>query len=267
LTVGSPMDNFEYQNNQGTLFRYTINGDGSWGDRGKTGGGVWGRINPDLKVGWSVSQDRVYQVTGAPAEGSNRGAAYVRQWPGSPQAKGFIVEEDTTSGDLFGTAVALRWPFLAVGAPGHSSHGAAFLYEYNNGTGTWIKAANRLDPAGLGLSASSFGTSIALSNSKMLIIGCAGSAVVHIRTLSTLATPLPGTTPLPLSNGTDCSVGSARPDGGGPCTCNPGFGDTVNVFASLVCSGGSCACNSLSRAASGSISDGPSDYSNSANCA
>jgi len=32
LAVGSPMDNFEYQNNQGMLFRYTRNGDGSWGD-------------------------------------------------------------------------------------------------------------------------------------------------------------------------------------------------------------------------------------------
>ena len=185
LAVGSPSDNFEYKNDQGTLFCYTRNTDGSWSDRGKTGGGAWGRSNSNLKVGWSVSQDGSIQAAGAPAEGSNRGAVYVREVPASPQARGFVVEQDTAAGDLFGSAVALKWPFLAVGAPGHGSDGDAFLYEYNTESTTWIKVGDKMDPAGLGmLQMTSFGTSVALFV-NMVLIGGAGSAALHVRTSST----------------------------------------------------------------------------------
>ena len=79
LAVGSWSDNFEYKSDQGTIFCYTRNADGSWSDRGKTGGGAWGRSNSNLKVGWSVSQDGGFQAAGAPGDSSNRGAPYVRQ--------------------------------------------------------------------------------------------------------------------------------------------------------------------------------------------
>ena len=108
---------------------------------------------------------------------------YVRAVPGSPQSRGFVVEQDTAAGDLFGSAVALKWPFLAVGAPGHGSDGAAFLYEYSTESTTWMKVGDKMDPAGLGMSISSFGTSVALSENAMLI-GGAGSAVLHVRTPS-----------------------------------------------------------------------------------
>ncbi len=184
----------------GTLWCYTRNPDGSWQEHDKTGGGAWGRSNSNLKVGWSVAQDGAYQAAGAPAEASNRGAVYVRQKTGSYyQARGFVVEADTSIGNLFGSAVALDWPYLAVGAPGYGSNGAGFLYEFSDDGGNWKKVGNRVDPAGLGLSIVSLGKSVAVSDG-MVLIGGAGSAVLHVRTslLSTTPAPTTSSTPLPL---------------------------------------------------------------------
>jgi len=65
-----------------------------------------------------------------------------------------------------------------------------------------------------------------------------------------------------------CITGLSGPNGD-PCMCSPGFspGFSGGMYgsASIVCSGG-CACDQLSGAASGTISDGTSDYSNNANC-
>ena len=77
---------------------------------------------------------------------------------------------------------------------------------------------------------------------------------------------------------TECVAGTYTTTRGNNCasTCGDGIlvpadeecddGDYVNVIsASVVCSG-SCACNPLSGAASGSISDGPSNYDNNEDC-
>ena len=162
----------------GTLWCYTRNHDGSWLEHDKTGGGAWGRSGSNLKVGWSVAQNGAYQAAGAPAEASNRGAVYVREKSASvSQARGFVVEADTSSGALFGSAVALAWPYLLVGAPGYGSSGAGFLYEYSDNGGTWTKVGSRVDPAELGMSIASLGTSVAVSDG-MVLIGAAGSAVL-----------------------------------------------------------------------------------------
>ncbi len=88
-----------------------------------------------------------------------------------------MVEPETASGSLFGSAVALSWPFLAVGAPGRSPEGAAFLYEFS--AGSWIKIGSRIDPASVALSIPSFGRSIAVSHA-MLLAGGSGSALLQV---------------------------------------------------------------------------------------
>ena len=229
LAVGSWSDNFEYKTDQGTIFCYTRNADGSWSDRGKTGGGAWGRSNSNLKVGWSVSQDGGYQVAGAPGDSSNRGAAYVRQrvqedlngdgdtsdsGEAVTHAKGFVVEADTGAGDLFGTSVALKWPYLLVGAPSHGTGGASFLYEFNT---TWHKVQKFESP-----SMQAVGTSVSLSDG-LALTGAAGRAILNFRSA-------------PLS-------------------------------ATVTC-GGSCGdgCAPTSGAISGTFSDGSGNYGNNENC-
>ena len=227
--MGSWSDNFEYKSDQGTIFCYTHNADGSWSDRGKTGGGAWGRSNSNLKVGWSVSQDGGYQVAGAPGDSSNRGAAYVRQrvqedlngdgdmsdsGEAVTRAKGFVVEPDTGAGDLFGTSVALKWPYLLVGAPSHGTGGASFLYEFNT---TWHKVQKFESP-----SMQAVGTSVSLSDG-LALTGAAGRAILNFRSA-------------PLS-------------------------------ATMTC-GGSCGdgCAPTSGAMSGTFSDGSGNYGNNENC-
>jgi hypothetical protein len=150
---------------------------------------MWGRSSSNLKVGWAVVQDGPYQGAGAPGEGSNQGAVYVREVSASAyQAKGFVVEPDTTQGSLFGSAVDLAWPFLAVGAPGRGTQGAAFLYQYSEHSGTWNKVGSRIDPAAVALSIPSFGRSVAVS-SGMVLVGGAGSALLqYLNQSSTLFT-------------------------------------------------------------------------------
>ncbi len=165
----------------GTVFWYTRNDDGTWSARDKTGGGMWGRSDSNLKVGWAVVQDGSYQAAGAPGEGSNRGAVYVRQVsPTVYQAKGFVVEPDTVSGCTFGSAVALAWPFLAVGAVGCGPEGAAFLYEFSEQSGSWVKLGNRIDPASVALSIPVFGRTVAVSD-QMVLVGGGGSVLLQYR--------------------------------------------------------------------------------------
>ncbi len=108
---------------------------------------------------------------------------YVRQV--TPyQAKGFVVEADTVSGSSFGSAVALAWPFLLAGAPGRSPQGAAFLYQFSEQSGSWVKFGNRIDPAAVGMSISSFGRSVAVWNGTygMVLVGGTGSALLQAQT-------------------------------------------------------------------------------------
>ena len=142
-----------------------------------------------MKVGYAVAQDGAYQAAGAPGDGANRGAVYVREKSASvSQAKGFVVEPDTSSGDLFGSAVDLAWPLLAVGAPGSGSDGAAWLYEYSADTETWVKMGNRINSASVGVAIESLGTSTSVSEGMMLV-GGAGAAVLQVITIQ--GTPAP----------------------------------------------------------------------------
>jgi hypothetical protein len=144
---------------------------------------MWGRSNSNLKVGWAVAQDGDFQAAGAPGESSNTGAVYVREVSSTVyRGKGFVVEPDTSSGNSFGSAVSLSWPFLAVGAPGRGPEGAAFLYQFSEQSGSWIKVGNRIDPAAVAMSIPSFGRSVAVSNG-MVLVGGGGSALLQASTL------------------------------------------------------------------------------------
>ncbi len=165
----------------GTIFFYTRNDDGTWTDRGKTGAGLWGRSAANLFVGYSVAQDNSYQAAGAPLESSNKGAVYVRQvTTTATTAKGYVVESDTSSGSYFGQAVALSWPYLAVGAPGHSPQGAAFLYTYNEQSSTWTKTGSRIDPAAVSMSTLEFGRAVAVADGVVLVGGSSRCPTVFI---------------------------------------------------------------------------------------
>jgi len=143
-----------------------------------------------MRLGHAVAQDGPYQAAGAPGDGASRGAVYVREKSATvSQAKGFVVEPDTSSGDLFGSAVDLSWPFLAVGAPGaERSDGAAWLYEYIADRETWVKVGNRIDSASTGIAIDSLGTSTSVSGGVMLV-GGAGAAVLQVRTIQSTPPP------------------------------------------------------------------------------
>jgi hypothetical protein len=163
----------------GTLFIYTRNEDGSWASWGKTGGGEWGRSNSDLEVGWSVAQDGPFQAAGAPKEGSNTGAAYVKEHGAQP--RGFVVEPDTSSGDRFGSSVALAWPYLAVGAPDGALN-AGFLYKFENQNQTWSKVGSRIDSQSAGWpTLVGLGKSVAVSADGKILVGGEGGAILQIR--------------------------------------------------------------------------------------
>ena len=136
----------------------------------------------------SLSSDGTRVVVGAPdTSGNPNGYARVYDWNGSAwvQVGGDLT--GTASGDLFGFVVSISGDKtrIVVGARGHdSSRGEVKIYEYHQGSATWVQLGSTLDGEATG---DRIGSSTAMSsNGSRVAIGAdnndaGGSNAGHVR--------------------------------------------------------------------------------------
>lgn len=133
----------------------------------------------------SLSSDGTRVVVGAP--GTTNGSAKVYDWSGSAwnQVGGDLT--GTASGDRFGTSVSISGDKtrIVVGARNHdSSRGEVKIYEYHQGSATWVQLGPTLNGEATG---DRFGNSTAMSsNGSRVAIGAdnndgGGTDAGHVR--------------------------------------------------------------------------------------
>ena len=170
---------YHHNSNAGRVIVFDWNGSG-WIQAGTDidGSGEFG-------YGVSLSSDGTRVVVGAPD--TTNGSAKVYDWNGSAwvQVGGDIT--GTASGDRFGVAVSISGDKtrIVVGAIIHdSSRGEAKIYEYHQGSATWVQLGSTLDGEATG---DRFGFSTAMSsNGSRVAIGAdkndgGGTDAGHVR--------------------------------------------------------------------------------------
>ena len=170
---------YKHNSNAGRVIVFDWNGS-AWIQAGTDidGSGEFG-------TGVSLSSDGTRVVVGAP--GTTNGSAKVYDWNGSAwvQVGGDLT--GTASGDLFGFVVSISGDKtrIVVGARGHdSSRGEVKIYEYHQGSATWVQLGSTLDGEATG---DRFGFSTAMSsNGSRVAIGAdkndaGGTDAGHVR--------------------------------------------------------------------------------------
>ena len=184
-----PFWNVDEDASSATHFKYRKD-DRTWFSiHGKTGGGMWQRSEPLLKVGSAVSQSDRYVAAGAPDCNDGVGLVFVRECdPVRNRPRGAVAAPDTVNvaptkvgGFRFGTSVALQWPLLAVGSPGHAHQGhgdgrqgathtehagAAYLFHYQ--AGLWAPIGARLHSQ-TPRQGARFGSAVALQGERLYV--------------------------------------------------------------------------------------------------
>lgn len=170
---------YQHNSNAGRVIVFDWNGS-TWIQAGVDidGSGEFG-------YGISLSSDGKRLVVGAP--GTTNGNTKVYDWSGSAwvQVGGDLT--GTASGDRFGVAVSISGDKtrIVVGANLHdSSRGEAKIYEYHQGSATWVQVGSTLDGEATG---DRFGYSLAMSsNGSRVAIGAdnndgGGTDAGHVR--------------------------------------------------------------------------------------
>lgn len=141
---------------------------------GKWGGGAWNRSEPLQMIGSNVAASDRYQAAGAPGWNDGVGLVFVREHTSVKcKERGVVQAPDTvaatTTGYKFGSALDLKWPLLAVGAPGHSANaGAAYIFMYQ--AGAWVHIGERIHlQAERKREGSMFGSSVAFCASSLFV--------------------------------------------------------------------------------------------------
>jgi nucleoside-specific outer membrane channel protein Tsx len=152
--AGAPGHNFF----TGAAYVFTLRG-GTWSQTAELTDGV-----PDDAFGWSVALSALgtTALAGAPAHNTDTGAAYVFTLRGDTWSQtAELTASDGAPGDDFGWSVALSalGTTALVGAVGHNSSGAAYVFTL--GGGTWSQTAELT--ASDGAPGDDFGYSVALS--------------------------------------------------------------------------------------------------------
>ena len=137
--------------------------------------------------GYSVALDGDLAIVGAPGRSVSTGAAYIFKYDGAMWAEeALLMASGGASGDEFGHGVAIDGRVAVVGAPLHTSKGAAYIYSYSGGvwTETYTCAPASLEPDAY------FGGSVAIDGDFAVIgaptvEGNAGATYVFRRYVDT----------------------------------------------------------------------------------
>jgi hypothetical protein len=195
LLVGARSDNNGLGANQGSVYVFRRQINGSWTQEAKlTQGDASGSDNFGVSLAISVGASGVTAVVGADrhdAAGNNEsGAAYVffRSGTGwTQQAK--LLPNIVAAGDRFGTSVAVQGDRAVVGAPLKDSIGAdsGNIYIYSRSGSSWSPAGSLPGAAAghrLGQAVAVFGTRVLGGSPGASVAGNPGRGTVRGYTLS-----------------------------------------------------------------------------------
>jgi len=139
------------------------------------------------RFGWSIDAEGTRLVVGAPLDdtaAADSGAAYVYERVGSTyQSVTTLVSSAPQSGANFGDDVAVRIPFIAVGAPGHAVGGRAEVFQRS--LGVWTPHATFTVPGSgaLGDALDIEGDSLLVGDWSDDAFGSNSGVVHHVRML------------------------------------------------------------------------------------
>jgi uncharacterized protein (TIGR03437 family) len=132
---------------------------------------------PGDEFGWSVAVSGSLALAGAPQKTSEQGAAYAFAQAGTnwtQQAE--LIASDATSGDGFGSAIAVNGGTVLIASPLKASQqGAVYVFVRSDTDATWGQQAKLTIPGG-----ASFGQAVSLSGDTA-VIGATNAAYVFVR--------------------------------------------------------------------------------------
>ena len=131
----------------GAVFFYQKNAVGKWVSSGVFNTDATIRPGSQFGIALAVSGDLA--LVGAPADSAGGlVSVYTRATDGHWWPKATLPAQGVVAGDRFGTAVAINGDRVAVGAPGHDTKGAVFVFK-RGADQTWTQETsleNRLIP-------------------------------------------------------------------------------------------------------------------------
>ncbi len=172
--IGAPnQDDGGVQSGSAYIFRYD-SGSGLWSEEQQL-------FAPDPSdwdnLGERVAISNNVAIAGAPGDddnGTDSGSAYLFRFDagsGTWSHEEMLYASDGEAGDVFGFSVAASNDRVLIGATGDDDNGtaagAAYVFAYDSGSGTWSEEGKIL-PVDGDVSAA-FGTSVALDNDRALI--------------------------------------------------------------------------------------------------
>lgn len=123
----------------------------------------------------TISSDGLTLVVGDHTdnhEGSNTGAAYVYSRPDTGSDWTFaqrLEAPDAVNGQVFGSAIDLGDNTLIIGAPGDNDVGAAYIFDYDTGSGQWVYADKISASDGNQYTYDQFGASVRIDGGRALV--------------------------------------------------------------------------------------------------
>ena len=159
--------------NKGAVYVFNKDADGNWVESSKmipesiNEGDNYGRV-------LSVSGDFAYAATIGRDEGKGAVYGFHRNDDGEWMEKGMLLPEGLESGDYFGLSISAYGDRVIVGAPAFQRQdyaGAAYIFKFDAGSGTWKQEA-KLEDADLG-GRSGYGSAAVLYE-NFAIIGAPG---------------------------------------------------------------------------------------------
>jgi hypothetical protein len=121
-----------------------------------------------IKMGEAVDIDGDYAIVGAPAYMNNKGAAYVLKKNGNSWSVIALLKPEKYLGsEKFGFSVAIEGSTIFVGASGHNSKGAVYIFEKPDNGWTDMNETAKVELSASGNNR--FGESVAVDDNTLIV--------------------------------------------------------------------------------------------------
>lgn len=146
---------------RGAVLAFTQGADGKWAPAGELGGKHPARSAFGQAI--TIAGDMAF--VGAPGAGTGGQVHLFRRGTNGWTDAGTLAPTSLAAGDRFGTSIAIDGAMMAVGAPGHDSKGAIYLFRRGS-DGTW--ASDSMVTARRAPALAQFGGVVAVSGDRLM---------------------------------------------------------------------------------------------------
>jgi len=141
---------------------------------------------PGDEFGLHLAFDNNTLVVSSPSRNNLTGAVYVFEGtPGSFVETQLLVPSNAMEGDVFGSDVDIRFPFIIIGANrtfneenNETDSGSIYIYEFDNNTSTWVELQEVITDE-ITSQNIFFGSAVSINPTGTQFVGCApGNGIV-----------------------------------------------------------------------------------------